>query len=91
MHLWVWDATNPGSIGGVCGEETRAREVVSKFLAGGKVTTATIESVSLVLGSGGFETCYERTGHGWTARRNRNGRIVWRRLKIQDPVLVLRR
>ena len=81
MHVWVWDAINPGNMGGVCGEEARAREVVSEFLAGGRATTAIVELASLVLGGGGFETCYERMGRGWTARRNRNGRIMWRRLE----------
>lgn len=80
MYIWVYDAQDPGNLSGVCGEERRARKVVSEFLADGKATTATIESASLALGGGRAETCYERTGHGWTARRNKDGRVVWRRL-----------
>lgn len=75
--VWLWDA---GSTCGVTGDEARAREAAAGCLRDGKSDTARVEKAFLVPGARTLTLSHHRTGIGWSARRYRNRRIIWKPL-----------
>jgi hypothetical protein len=85
--VWLWDASGPARRGrGITDDEAAARRAAEACLRGTEACSARVESARAVLGIESLTSGYERTGHGWEARRRRDGRITWMPLPI-SPVL----
>lgn len=77
MIVYLWDAPGPGrSAGGVCGDETRAREAAEACLRSGWATSARVDAALLATSARTLQPLYERTGTAWQARPV-DGELRW--------------
>lgn len=78
MIVWLWDADGPArTTRGVTGDEAAARRAAAACLRGGQAHSAAVEMARAMLGTESLTSGYARTGHGWTAKCRRDGRISW--------------
>jgi hypothetical protein len=78
MIVYLWDAHGPASAArGVTDNDARARKAAETCLVTGQATAARVEKAHLMTGIRAQNSGYTRTGHGWTARPRRDGRVRW--------------
>lgn len=76
--VWLWEA---GTAEGVTCNERRAREIAESFLAADRAATALVERAFFVCDLKSLSDSYYRpSSERWSARRGRDGRIMWRLL-----------
>jgi hypothetical protein len=82
VNVWLWDA---GKWCGVGNSDRAAVAAAEACIASGAAGTARVELARLVL-SPRLEPGYERSGTGWTGRRD-GGRIAWTDLSDLAPLV----
>ena len=77
MIVWLWDACGPGRGAlGVTSDRARALRIAEAHLRSEQASVVKVEAALLMSGICVLTPGYQRTGHGWTARR-RASRVTW--------------
>jgi len=86
MIVWLWDARGPARSGlGVTDNDARARQAAEAWMRRGHASAARVEKALARLGIESLTSGYLRTGQGWAAQRQHDGRIVWTALPASLP------
>jgi hypothetical protein len=80
--VWLWDAHGPDcSASGVSDDKKRARQAARESLRRTGAEVALVEQAYIALELGTLAFGYQRTGTGWTGRRNQRGAVRWQPLR----------
>lgn len=80
MYLWTAlgrDAAAFRRASGVSDDQSRARHAAELLLRTGQAATAYIECAYTAMAAATLNSCYVRTGGGWSAHLSQAGQVVW--------------
>jgi hypothetical protein len=80
MYLWTAPGRNAAEFrraSGVSDDQGRARQAAELLLHTGQAVTAYVECAYTAITSPTLNSCYVRTGSGWSAQLSQAGQVVW--------------